>query len=83
MTFDKILGNPVQSSGINLIDNVVKQKHIQSINIWYYKGNYDYISFTGTVKFKNNAGTELTQEFKGNSLSDVFMKVQNFCLSIE
>ena len=44
----------------------------------FSKGEYD---FEGSVKFRNGEDT-FKKTFKGDSLSDVFIKIYNFCQTL-
>jgi hypothetical protein len=43
---------------------------------------YGTFSFSGSVKFKNGS-TEGTQNFEANNLGELYMKVAEFCQSLE
>ena len=38
--------------------------------------------FTGSVEFKND-NTEGTQKFKADNLGELYVKIQNFCMTLE
>lgn len=67
----------------SVIENPFDVKSIESIHIYYGKypisgGPY----FTGKVQFKKG-NTRGEQSFDGDNLSDVFIKVMNFCKELE
>lgn len=76
----KLFGNgPLPS----VIENPFDIKNIEGIHIFY--GKYMISKkpyFRGTVQFKKD-NTKGEQNFDGNDLSDVFIKIMNFCKELE
>lgn len=67
----------------SVIENPFGVKSIESIHIYY--GKYPFSGgpyFTGKVQFKKG-NTKGEQSFDGDNLSDVFIKVMNFCKELE
>jgi len=63
----------------SVIENPFDVKSIESIHIYY--GKYPISErpyFSGKVQFKKG-NTKGEQSFDGDNLSDVFIKVMNFC----
>ena len=71
----KLLGNKN-----SIIENSLDIDNIVELYIYYYKTVLS-INYIGSVKFQKN-NTILTQEFKGNSISDVYLQIFNFCNSL-
>lgn len=67
----------------SVIENPFDIKSIDGIHIFYGKyaiGGEPY--FSGNVQFKKG-NTKGEQSFDGNDLSDVFIKIMNFCKELE
>ena len=64
----------------SIIENLLDIDNIVELYIYYYKTALS-INYIGNVKFQKN-NTILTQEFKGNSISDVYLQIFNFCNSL-
>lgn len=64
------------------ISNPFTKNSIQSIRISMYKSVFGDFYFIGGVEFKNN-NTKGEQNFDGKDLSDVFIKIKNFCEQLE
>lgn len=67
----------------SVIENPFDVKNIEGIHIYY--GKYTISGrpyFTGKVQFKKG-NTRGEQSFDGDNLSDVFIKVMNFCKELE
>lgn len=76
----KLFGNgPLPS----VIENPFDIENIEGIHIFY--GKYTISRkpyFCGKVQFKKG-NTRGEQNFDGNDLSDVFIKIMNFCKELE
>ena len=70
----EILGNKN-----SIIENPISVDNIVDIYISYSTTLYK--SFTGSVTFRKN-NTTLKQNFKGDSLSNVYLQIYNFCNSL-
>lgn len=64
------------------INNPFTKSSINSIRIYMTKGIFGTIYFGGTVGFKNS-NTTGEQEFKGENLADIFIKIKAFCEQLE
>lgn len=76
--FKKLLGN---SSGElpSEIKNPFSMENVEEIHLHCTKKWFgDGFNIWGTIQFKNG-NTTGKQEFKGDSLGDVFMKIHKFC----
>ena len=61
------------------INNPFNMQYIEAIHLHCTKKLFDDgFNFWGSVVFKNG-DTEGTQEFKAESLGDLFVKIHNFC----
>ena len=61
------------------INNPFNFDSITAISIRYYKSSWDNgRNFRGSVDFENGL-TRGTQDFNGESLSDVFKQIHDFC----
>ena len=64
----------------SIIENPIDTNNITKIYIHYFKTALS-INYIGYVQFTKN-NTVLTQKFKGNSISDVYLQIFNFCNSL-
>ena len=62
-----------------IIENPIDIKNIIEMSIDYT--TFIKPEYSGRIKFKKN-NTMLIQNFKGNSLSDVYLQIYNFCNSL-
>jgi len=76
MEIDKILGELPSE-----FNNPFRSKYVNKINI-SMNTVLGELCFYGSVYFRNG-NTEGSQHFDGNNLVEVFIKVRNFCLSLE
>lgn len=67
----------------NEISNAFSLKYISGIHIHANKSIFsDGFSYSANVEFKRN-NTKATQHIEGDNLTDVFMKVMNFCKRLD
>lgn len=73
----EILGNKN-----SITENLLNMDNINEVNIHFAKGFLTgAFIFTGNIKFvKNN--TELYQNFKGDSIGDIYLQIFNFCKTL-
>lgn len=64
------------------INNPFSVEHIIGIHIHYGVTFLGTPYFSGNVEFKNG-NTKAEQYFKGKNLTDVFIKIRNFCKNLE
>ena len=75
----KLLGNGKDNQLPAEINNPFNMQYIEAIHLHCTKKLFDDgFNFWGSVVFKNG-DTEGTQEFKAESLGDLFVKIHNFC----
>ena len=63
----------------SIIENPIDIKNIIEMSIDYT--TFMNMGYSGRIKFKKN-NTILIQDFKGNSMSDVYLQLYNFCNSL-
>lgn len=76
----KLFGKEAQPMSAS--DKLFAPNNIQRIYISGFKWHTGEIEFRGTVTFtitSQHGNTEGTQEFKGDSIPDVYNKIINFC----
>lgn len=73
----EILGNKN-----SIIENLINVNNITDISIHYHKNCFSsgYCIY-GKVTFKKD-NTELEQKFEGNTISNVYLQIFNFCNSL-
>lgn len=76
---NKLFGN---TSAISVINDPFYSKNIESITLRTYKKWFgEGFTTSGTVEFKNG-NTEGKQQFEASNLSELFMKIYEFCQSL-
>lgn len=79
---DLIFRDQQEKEQISIITDPFKRGCIKSIHMHAYPKSYGGPDISGSVNFENG-DTEGTQNFKAESMAELFMKIYNFCESLK